>query len=818
MHFKSFFTTFLAGMLLLLSTVAFAKYVPVQQAETVARNFFFSRYQQYLEVNKPEAAAEFRASDIRFSEVIPVKQSGHVLAWVFNRDKQQGYIVIAADDKAFPVLNYAFSGSLNPKAENLPDGLQWFLNSYYDQIQRAIEEDLQPLIQTERAWQDYASANVKSQVKGQTPMTDSIPWDQGCFYNAQCPVDNSSGLCNHVPVGCVATAMGIVMKYHQYPSHGTGQETYNSNYGQLSANFSNTIYKWDLMPNELTSHNAEVAQLLSHLGIAINMNYTASGSGALFGHSYYTPTAETALQDHFGYNNADWADKSSYTLGGWQNRLLENLDSLNPVLYAGGVHAFVCDGYQGSSNNHFHFNWGWGGMYNSYCYLNSIVPGGTGTGGGTGNYTSNQQAIFDVAPPKTSPLAEFVANTTTISPGGDIFFTDLTDYVPTSWHWDFGDGNSSNQQFPVHSYNATGTYNVKLVVSNSYGADSVLKSSYITVQNNSSSINADIYTVVDTAFVSDLISFSDVSSGNPTAWTWDFDDGNYSNVNTPKHAYSQAGTYDVKLTAANSNGSDTTSVQVVILPAPVPTADFEADTVAVAAGTNAKFYDLSVNQPYSWDWHFGDGGSSSYQNPTYKYQTPGTYSVKLVVSNAYGLDSILKQNYITVYQSAPVANFIASKTTVLDGQNIQFIDQSQGVVDSYNWDFGDGNTSTSAYPTHAYATPGIYSVSLTVTNAAGSDTEIKTDMITVNGSSVTESHKTQFNVYPNPVTDKMMIDFNDVSGVHGFRLTDMSGKTVFSKINPQKQETINLSHLSSGLYLLEVVQENNTSRQKIVIH
>ncbi len=818
MRLKNTVAAFLAAIFLMLSSGLSAKHVPVEKAQQVARNFFYVHYSSYLNSHELIEGEISDPEQIKFSAVNTLKNDQVVTMYIFNRPANGGYIIISADDKAFPVLNYAFRGNFDPSEGDLPDGLRWFIDHYSNQISHAVQNDVPASENAIQAWDQYLSGTAITQIKSVIPMTDSIKWDQGCYYNALCPQDNSAGasLCNRAPTGCVATAMGIVMRYQSYPDHGTGSESYNTSYGTLSANFGNAVYDWDNMPNELNGPNHDVATLLYHLGVSVNMNYGPNGSGAIFGHPYHTPTAEYALKNYFGYDNAQWDTKSNYTFAAWENRLRSNLDSLNPVIYAGGIHAFVCDGYQGSSNNYFHFNWGWGGAYNSYCYLNNIVPNGTGTGGGTGNYTSNQQAVFDMAPPKLSPQAEFTANNTVISPGGAVYFTDKTNYQAQSWLWEFGDGNTSTQQYPVHTYDSAGVYQVKLVVNNNYGADSITKSSYITVQQGSN-ISANIHLTVDTAFVTDLVAFADVSSGNPTGWTWDFGDGNYASTNKANHAYSAPGNYTIRLTAANNNGSDTTSERIVILPAPVPVAYFEADTNAVAAGTNARFYDLSANQPGSWSWDFGDGSSSSSQNPTHKYQTAGTYTVKLVVANSYGTDSITIQDFIEVYQAPPVADFIASKTTLLDGQTVQFIEQSQGIVDDFLWDFGDGNTSTSGYPTHSYNTPGIYTVSLTVSNSSGSDTITKTDLITVNGTGIEGQQGNSFKIYPNPANNILHIEFLDADEIISFSLKDISGKTVYSQQNAQKQEQIPVKKLNSGMYLLNVMSKKGSVIKKVII-
>lgn len=789
-------------------------------ARQVAENFYAHRYEHYLAETRPANAPERMEQNIRFEPHSTLTHKGHEVAYIFNRANGEGYIIISADDKAYPVLNYSFYGRFHPGNESIPPGLQWFINNYKEQIVYAIEEDVSPYAHTTHAWNNYYSGAVPHQIRSQSPLTDSIKWGQGCYFNALCPQDNNAGhsLCNRVPVGCVATAMAIVMRYHSYPHSGSGSHSYTSSYGTHSVDFGNSIYHWDNMPNQLTSHNTDVATIMYQAAVSVSMNFGPSGSGATFGHPSATPTAETALQDHFRFPNAQWELRSNNTLPAWENRLRESLDSLNPVIYAGGIHGFICDGYQGASNNHFHFNWGWSGAYNGYCYLNNIVPGGTGTGGGTGNYTSNQQAIFDVSPPSAPPVADFSVNATTISPGGTVLFSDYSQNVPTSWHWDFGDGSTSNERFPAHTYDSAGTFSVQLWVSNSHGADSILKTSHINVQQGSN-ITANIYTTVDTAFVSDVVSFTDASSGSPTSWTWDFGDGRYASSASSNHAFASPGDYTIKLTAANHTGSDTTSVQIHILPAPIPVAHFTADTTAIPAGTSVQFHDMSSNQPTSWEWDFGNGITSSQQNPSRAFQTPGTYTIKLTAANAYGADSIIKHDYLHVFEAPPQADFNQSQVSALDGEAIQFIDLSSGIVDNWHWNFGDGGTSSLQYPSYAYSSPGVYTVSLVVENNAGADTLTKENLITISGTNINENtNNNLYTIYPNPVTQTLFIESEEQHTTKTLQLRDSSGKTVISKKGISPQEEIHVSGLSQGLYLLEIITKDQVIHKKIMVH
>jgi len=183
----------------------------------------------------------------------------------------------------------------------------------------------------------------------------------------------------------------------------------------------------------------------------------------------------------------------------------------------------------------------------------------------------------------------------------------------------------------------------------------------------------------------------------------------------------------------------------------IPLAAFNASPTNINVGQSVQFYDQSTNGPVSWLWYFGDGEISREQNPLHTYSTTGTFTVKLQVSNGFGLSTTIKSNYITVNPvgSAPIAAYIASPTTITVDKSIQFTDQSTNNPTSWDWDFGDGGTSTEQNPSHVYSTVGTYTVSLTVKNSYGSDTETKPNYITVTGSSGETSTVTDYegNVY-----------------------------------------------------------------------
>jgi PKD repeat protein len=165
-----------------------------------------------------------------------------------------------------------------------------------------------------------------------------------------------------------------------------------------------------------------------------------------------------------------------------------------------------------------------------------------------------------------------------------------------------------------------------------------------------------------------------------------------------------------------------------------PIVDFVADPTTGEAPLDVLFTDQSTGAITSWSWDFGDGGTSTVQNPSHMYTSAGTYTVSLTVSDSSSSDTETKVNYIVVANplSAPVADFAGSPRSGEALLLVSFTDLSEGNIDSWSWDFGDGGSSTAQNPSHIYMSAGTFNVSLTVTGPGGSDDETKTGYITVN--------------------------------------------------------------------------------------
>ena len=318
-----------------------------------------------------------------------------------------------------------------------------------------------------------------------------------------------------------------------------------------------------------------------------------------------------------------------------------------------------------------------------------------------------------------------------------MYFTDNSTNSPTSWEWNFGDGTSSTLQNPEHIYSEAGNYTVTLSASNEAGTGTKVRPDYIQVESiqkpvisfwgsrTSGNAPLDVY-------------FTDNSTNSPTAWNWDFGDGENSTEQNPKHTYLTTGNYTVTLSASNEAGTGTKVrpdyIQVESIQKPV--ISFWGSRTSGNAPLDVYFTDNSTNSPTAWNWDFGDGTSSTLQNPQHIYSEAGNYTVTLFASNEAGTGTKVRQDYIQVMPSlkTPVVIFWGSRTSGNAPLDVYFTDNSTNSPTSWEWNFGDGEFSELQNPQHTYLTAGDYTVTLKVSNAYGSGTKTRQDYINVIGS------------------------------------------------------------------------------------
>ena len=283
----------------------------------------------------------------------------------------------------------------------------------------------------------------------------------------------------------------------------------------------------------------------------------------------------------------------------------------------------------------------------------------------------------------------------------------------TSFYWDFGDGNTSTQENPMHVYAAPGTYTVCFTADDGGASEMICKSVTVNCVQPKPQLSIQVH--------GESVSFFHLTPRNTTSWLWDFGDGNVGTTNPAYHTYAAKGAYTICLTATGPCGTDSTCQSIVISCFwPESHFGYAADDLEVS------FQDESVSLATSWQWKFGDGNTSTLENPMHTYAAPGSYTTCLTIFDSCGYDSMCQIITVDCLPEKPIF------TTAHDNFEVGFTDQSAGNPTAWLWDFGDGNTSTLQHPTHVYAAEGTYLVCLTTTSVCGIDSTCNSVIVVCN--------------------------------------------------------------------------------------
>jgi PKD repeat protein len=471
-----------------------------------------------------------------------------------------------------------------------------------------------------------------------------------------------------------------------------------------------------------------------------------------------------------------------------------------------------------------------------------------------------------------------------------IQFTDSSNYA-TSWNWNFGDGTTSTLQHPFHTYTFAGAYQVTLTATYNGCIDTETKQ--IAVTGNSSPPSAG-FTYSVTGGCSGQIQFTDTTSWS-TAWAWNFGDGTTSAQQSPVHTYAQPGNYTISLTVTSGSCSTTISKQVTY----TGNTDFYVTSdFAPCPPFPVQFYNTG-NAGLSYQWHFGDGETSTSHEPLHVYQFPGKYEVTLIVIDSAGTctDTIKEHDFITV--RGPIGNFsltpdtgtmpltVTITGTMLDtehsvfdmGDGVAFMDSmptqytytggcfeffpvatltdSLGCMVSYPidtitprkaygyfsltpdtgsfpltvalssnyfdavsiyWNMGDGTYYYDNIPqSHTYTTCGRYYPSAVLSDSSGCttiyivDTVVCSDLL-----SIETTGQATFKIYPNPANDVLVVELNDARQAE-LTLTNLLGEVVVKRKLKEATSSINVSELHSGLYVITVAGDDRDLRRQTFV-
>ena len=390
------------GLMVLPSVSVKANPVDVQTARKVAATLLKS----YGMKGEPHSLVDITA-ETPFTEF-----------YVFSLGSEGGFVIVSGDDNTEPVLGYSLTNTFS--LSDMPDHVRMWLEGYQKEIRHNAK--CGKVKSTRQMWEKMLDGEMPRETKASVSPMLSTTWTQSPYYNNYCPYDSVNG--GRAVSGCTAIATAQIMKYFRYPISGYGSATYtHPRLGQLSADYGNTFYLWDSMPVALsaTSSSVEVdavATIVYHVGVAVNMDYSANGSGgktASYGYGGEA-SSENALKYNFKYSPYIWtAFRIDYTLTEWKNLMKNELNNGRPILYAGydevqSGHAFVLDGY--TAQGLFHINWGWGGSYDGYYKVNNLNPTSTSTGPSDYHFD-----LFATATIGITPFPEFGASTTTVTTG-----------------------------------------------------------------------------------------------------------------------------------------------------------------------------------------------------------------------------------------------------------------------------------------------------------------------------------------------------------------------------------------------------------------
>jgi hypothetical protein len=846
-------------VLLFFGWAVYGKRINENTARTVGRNFLTSK------TNSPTLKNVANLPLVYKSCI-----STTTYFYIFNAGSV-GYVIVAGDDNATPILGYSDQGVFDPN--NVPKNVTKWLEGYKDQIRYIIDHQIPTNDEILEEWQNlkngksnYSNAKVGA-VASVNPLLQTH-WDQSPYYNALCPGGSVTG--------CVATATAQIMKYWNYPTTGSGFHSFQSqDYGTLSANFGSTTYQWGLMPNTVSSSNTAVATLMYQVGVSLNMEYSPQESSAyvISAQSPITNCAEYALKTYFGYKNTlQGIQRSSYTDVQWFNLLKTELDANRPVLYAGfgsaGGHCFVADGYNNS--NYLHINWGWGGNSDGYFQINALNPAALGTGGGSGGFNSGQQAVIGVEPPTvTQPydmaLYDYVTPSASTITYGQAFTinTNIVNNGTNNFSGDYTAAIFDNANNFVDYVQILSTYNLQAgysyasnLVFSTAGLYSMLPGSYYAdifyrptggnwgqVTNNGGYTNKIPITVVYSNSI-ELYSAVSITPGTTLI------QGQAASVNLNilnngtttfigKYAMNL---YNLDGSFAQAMGTYTESTG---LPAGydyiAPFLTFNSASVTVTPGT----YLLAVeHNPNNTGWKLT--GSTYYQNPIKVTVVapdllPDSYEVNNSISQSYNLPIPFTGNSATAtttgsnchitsdndyYQVAlpPGYDYVLTprlhdsynsgngNTYTLDALFSYSLDGSNWsdvYDDALSWDIIVNYEGTVYFHVAPYfaGETGTYLLEIPITRTAATSVAEKEPGALIK-------------IYPTPSKDFITVDLtNYTDKINQLNLLNVQGQQMLSlnSTNIEKTLSLSLTSFPDGIYFLQFQTDSGTVTKKIII-
>ena len=461
----------------------------------------------------------------------------------------------------------------------------------------------------------------------------------------------------------------------------------------------------------------------------------------------------------------------------------------------------------------------------------------------------------------------------------------------TGWAWDFGDGATSTEQNPTHLYADYGVYPVSLTITTEDGCSATGTMEVWLEDNAPCNCSAEYnpvcvqlpsgetvpfwnaceaacygftdYVACDSVATNDCeaffgyyqdflandltVNFEDYSyaSTDITAWVWDFGDGATSTEQNPTHTYTADGEYTVTLVITSGNCTSTTSEPVFVGDFTIPDCQAFFWPFPDSAGTDLTydFYDLSLGAPTTWAWDFGDGNTSTEQNPTHTYAAAGTYTVSLAVSGPNcqsSFELILDTDEFFTSPNTSTSNNVQALFTPvidLDNNSVYFKNQSTSTtnITDITYNFGDGQNAVAENVHHTFPAKKSYNVTMQVKNAVGQTSnfvgtiDLETGMFkssTASSSIILSNPKLtkedfSLSLQPNPATADLTVAFtSSVAGKYNIEITSVTGQSLYSRsfhgAKGANRINIDVQNYPQGIYLLKLQVNDSYQTFKLV--
>ncbi len=451
-----FFIPAIIGIIFIASA-AFAERATVEEMDAISRNWLT----QFVKENGDWNGAA--SPEIRQAE--DITRDGLILGRIYSV-APSGFIIVPVLKEMPAVSFYSVDGEINIKEnDGAADMIKSLLYNRVDNFIKFYGDIEQPLNKTganlfgseHRALRDKYAASVEDFAglsEGIDKAGDRVGpllttvWHQGYPYNMYCPMGDGG----RSVVGCVATALGQIMWYWQWPPFGNGTHTYlwDGDYctglggGYITGTFYD-VYDYS------SATSANVAELSYEAGIAYDMMYGNCASGA-----YMTNTA-AIISDYFRYKNSILRrNRYQYNNTQWNAFIQTEIEAGRPIMYGMTQHAVVCDGWKYESGyNQYHMNYGWGGTANLWYVIDNYhCPVETCS-------IYDEQIYIGIEP---NHEIAFYSDVRVGQAPLTVNFEGFSDLTVDTWDWTFGDGDFGSGQYPAHEYAAPGMYDVDLEI------------------------------------------------------------------------------------------------------------------------------------------------------------------------------------------------------------------------------------------------------------------------------------------------------------------------------------------------------------------